>query len=95
VVNEGSSVVRINTHDGKLEMIELDERDWHFHPEGDDLAVCPIPINQQVPRVTPIPIADFLTKETLERLWIGPGDLAFVIGRFALHEGRTRKCTGS
>lgn len=90
VVTGGSSVARINTHQGGFDTVELDERNWHCHPEGDDLAVCPLPINQEIHKIDPIALDAFLTKEILDRLWIGPGDPAFVIGRFSLHEGRTR-----
>jgi hypothetical protein len=61
VVTDGSSVARLNTHQGQLDTIELDEREWHYHPDGDDLAVCPLPMNQQIHKVDPIILDWFLT----------------------------------
>lgn len=90
VINGGSTVVRINTHDGKFDTIETDERLWIFHPEGDDVAVCPVALNRQHHKCSFLTVDWLLTKETLEKYAIGPGDHAIVIGRFVNHEGKQR-----
>jgi hypothetical protein len=42
VIDGGSMVVRLNTTDGAKTTIALDGAEWFRHPDGDDIAVCPI-----------------------------------------------------
>ena len=34
VIENGNTVIRMTTRDGKKHIIETDERDWSFHPNG-------------------------------------------------------------
>jgi hypothetical protein len=42
MVADGCQVLRLNTKQGKVEAIQTKYEDWEQHPEGDDIAVCPI-----------------------------------------------------
>ena len=43
VIKEGRSpVVRLNNKKGAIEVLPLTAREWVHHPEGDDVAVCPV-----------------------------------------------------
>lgn len=89
VANHGNSVARINTNDGAFGIVEIDERNWLFHKEHDlDIAPIDLSFNYQWSFITwP---RDFMLKDGIEALKIGPGDECFVVGRFVNHEGRQR-----
>ena len=91
VIEKGAWTVRINTIDGKFDTIDTNEPDWFFHPDGDDLAVCPIETQHDFHKFVALPVDDFfMSEETLKLYAIGPGDQAFTVGRFVSHEGRLR-----
>lgn len=89
VVDNGNTVARLNTASGSITILPLDDAAWFHHPDGDDLTICPINLpaghNQKY-----IPAVNFVTKESIDRWDIGPGDDVFVVGRFINHEGRQR-----
>ena len=89
VIESGAMVVRINTVDGHRDIIPLDQARWFFHPEGDDLAVCPIKLG---PMHQPnfVRADAFINRQTIESLEIGPGDDVYIPGRFINHEGKQR-----
>jgi len=43
VIENGSTVIRLNTKDGKFDTFDFTERQWVLHPDKDDVAVCPMP----------------------------------------------------
>ncbi|HVV60315.1 MAG TPA: serine protease [Pseudolabrys sp.] len=89
VVDDGNMVVRLNTVDGKRDTLALDGEHWFFHPDGDDLAVCPIGANPlHKAAYYFVPAASLITKEDIREFEIGPGDDVFIIGRFINHEGK-------
>lgn len=91
VIELGNTTVRINTIDGKRDIVPLDSARWYTHPDGDDLAVCPIQFS--VKHMAPlfmICTSQFITKEKLAQFEIGPGDEVFIVGRFVNHEGKQR-----
>jgi len=89
VIREGASpVVRLNTRAGQAEVIPLTADQWHHHPDGDDLAVCPIGLQPEHHRFMALTRAGFLAKGDLDELDIGPGDDVFFLGRYINHEGR-------
>jgi hypothetical protein len=90
VVDGGSTTLRVNTPDGKFDIIPLDDATWHYHPHGDDLAVCPIGPNTTLHQISSIPSHAFLTKGMVEQYDVGVGDDTFVVGRFISREGRAR-----
>jgi hypothetical protein len=92
VIREGNSpVVRLNTSDGKTEVVPYKDSNWFHHPDGDDLAVT-IVLGLRADRFA-FKCADvsmLVTKERLKELNVGPGDDVFMVGRFISHEGRQR-----
>lgn len=90
VIHNGNMIVRINTLDGGKDIIALDSERWFTHPDGDDLAVCPIRLSRQNHKANYLPLKFFLTKDVVEQFEIGPGDDCFVVGRFVNHEGKQR-----
>ncbi|WP_413992224.1 trypsin-like peptidase domain-containing protein [Labrys okinawensis] len=90
VVEDGACVIRMNSIDGKKETLETDERDWLYHPDGDDVAVCLISFDPKKFKFQHVDTKQLLTKEIVESAHIGPGDDVFVVGRFVNHEGKQR-----
>jgi hypothetical protein len=90
VVENGASVVRLNTKEGKWDVRDLSELDWIYHPDGDDLAVSIISIDQQTYQYTSAGIDQLLTKGDVERYNTGIGDDVAIVGRFINHEGRQK-----
>jgi hypothetical protein len=88
VVEPGNLVIRLRTKNGKHAVIPTEPNAWSFHEEGDDLAVCLISFDWQSMQYNYVPINSFLTKEIIKKFNIGPGDEAFVVGRFVNHEGK-------
>ena len=89
VAERGSTVVRVSTKDEKKDTIPLDAARWYTHADGDDLAVCPIGLSSSHKFQFLYPY-QFLTKAMIDEWDIGPGDDAFVVGRFVNHEGKAR-----
>jgi hypothetical protein len=90
VVEKGSTTVRINTPDGRFDVLPLDGAKWYHHADGDDIAVCPVGPNTAHHVIRSIPIDAFLTKKRIEQYDIGVGDDTFVVGRFISREGKQR-----
>ncbi len=90
VIDRGSMVVRINTQDGSSDVIALDGQHWYLHPGGDDIAVCPIGLNHLHHKFNFITYNQFATREILEMFDVGPGDDAFIPGRFIGRDGRQK-----
>jgi hypothetical protein len=85
----GCPVVRINTHDGKTDIFELDNSDWHFVPDGHDIAIAHLPLRPDVQKFNVIPSQMFTSREDLRFDQIGAGDDVFMVGRFIDHDGDT------
>jgi hypothetical protein len=89
VIREGrASALRFNTRDKGLGVIHNTAAGWIHHPDGDDLAVLPIALEYEKIKAKFIPEAWFITKEKVQEYGIGPGDEAFLVGRFVNHEGK-------
>jgi hypothetical protein len=89
IIREAASpIVRLNTQAGRTEVIPLTADQWHHHPNGDDLAVCPIGLQEEHHRFKTVPRSAFLSKTDLDQLDIGLGDEVFFVGRYISHEGR-------
>ena len=83
-------VIRVNTTDKKYDVIVTSRDNWKRHPDGDDIAVCPIriaPENMDATCFTKEVIAD---ETFLKDYSIGIGDDVFMIGRFRVHAGREK-----
>jgi hypothetical protein len=90
VVESGNTVARMTTRDGRRHIIETDEREWRFHPDGDDLAVLMISFDPNKLRFSHITLKHLLSKHDLMTQGIGIGDDVFVVGRFINHEGKQK-----
>jgi hypothetical protein len=92
VIDEGSPVIRLNTHDGKSDVLEYACDDWITHPGGDDLAVCPIKppldaykniaLNWNLVVVS----EEFMRNKHASYV----GAEVFMVGRFVNHEGKQK-----
>jgi hypothetical protein len=90
VVGSGCTTVRINTKDGGVEPLEIPRKDWADHPDGDDVSVAPIYLEEPSEwAVEPLSWENFCpTPERLEELNAGLGDEVLMLGRFSGHSGR-------
>lgn len=91
VVNgaEGTSpVIRLNGFKG-FTIVPLNAADWVHHPDGDDVAVYG-PMHLPDTTYDCIPTSWFITPNVITLHEIGPGDETFMVGRFSVHEGRSR-----
>ena len=92
VIREAASpVVRLNTNEGGLDIVPLQQDHWWHHQFGDDLAVCSLDLNNpEYYKYSSIDTSLFVTKDFIEQQNIGPGDDVFMVGRFVSHQGRQR-----
>jgi hypothetical protein len=89
-VEGNAPVVRLNTLEGDFDVLPLEHRQWIHHPDGDDVAVCPIGLSSHYHKYRTVPRDMFLTKEIVDKAEIGPGDDVYIVGRFISHEGTQR-----
>jgi hypothetical protein len=86
-----SRVIRLNDRRGGSEAKEIKDKDWLVHPDGDDVAIAHLlGLDPQRYEFTAIPTSMFITPEIIEKWKIGPGDEAFMIGRFVGHNETER-----
>lgn len=90
VIEDGSTIVRINTRQGKMDILTTEKEDWEHHPAGDDVAICSIGLPLEIYDYSYITRAMFVTDEVIKSHNIGPGDDVFLVGRFINHEGKQR-----
>lgn len=91
VIRRGKSpVIRLNMIDGSTQTIDLNGNQWIDHPDLDDLSITPIQIDILKHKVKAIPVSMFITKKIIEEYSIGPGDDAYIIGRFVTHDGKQK-----
>jgi Trypsin-like peptidase domain len=84
----GSSVVRLNTLDGKTDIIPYGPEQWEFDAsKGYDIAVVSIPIRHDFHRYAFVSTKTFVTKEIMQQEELGPGEDVFMVGRFVDHDG--------
>ena len=87
----GAGAIRLNTRDGKTDILEVNPDNWKRHPNADDIAV--LPLGDLVPdyyEYTLVPTTDFITPDLIAQHNIGPGDETVLVGRFISHDGRQR-----
>jgi hypothetical protein len=92
VHRSGASVIRANSKDGGLKIIEAEPTDWIEHPGGHDVAILPIEGNNQPTDIEVMQVSPgmFVTREDVRLEVFGVGDEVYMIGRFINHEGRVR-----
>lgn len=92
VVCEGScaSVIRFNTEQGGHLVHELDPSDWESHPDGDDIAISPVPyleFGEQVHAAYVEQEIFLLGTADAAMPNVGIGDDTFMIGKYVHHAG--------
>jgi hypothetical protein len=91
VIEGGSTVVRLNTKDGKFDTFDLTDQDWILHPDKDDIAICCMPtLDPNLHTFAEIGPGTILKRHEIAQFNIGPGDDAFVVGRFINAQGKLR-----
>jgi hypothetical protein len=95
VARQGCPVIRINMHEGKPDVLELEHHDWIPHPEGDDLAIAPIELPDRKHDYYPIDSYRSFVRSDDVNMGGGASDIAagddtFMVGRFISHEGKQR-----
>lgn len=89
VVDGGAHWVRLNQRDTVgTYTLNIPPEDWRRSPWGDDWAVSVLPLPQ---RLAPFELSlDSLglTRDGVRELAVGPGDQAYMVGRFIAHGGR-------
>lgn len=89
VIEDGKSrTIRLNTEDGGLDTIDTELDSW-VRADQDDLAVYSLSSSQlSHNNISFVREDQFLTSSIVKRYGIGPGDEAFMVGRFINHEGQ-------
>jgi hypothetical protein len=83
-------VIRLSRIDGSPFGYVTEQEHWTVHPDGDDVAVMPIPLDPTKLRRMSIAPDRFVTRQLIEDEDIGIGDDTIMIGRFIGHDGRQR-----
>jgi len=93
----GSSVIALNDKEGVRAVLPLSAGDWTFHPNGDDLAVCPLSLDMDKYESVAVPSTRFVSSANDfgnplgdARAGFGVGDGVFMVGRFISHQGQTK-----
>lgn len=81
-IEGGKSVIRLNTRDGKVDVIEAGPEEWTFIPGGGDCAAILLYANLEIHKLRFLPLGDFLTQEKFAAGEFGVGDDVFMLGRF-------------
>ena len=85
----GASIIRVNTLDGGIDIMEFDPAEWSFLPEY-DIAVIQVNFDFSVHQVKTVPESAMLQETMWKRNEIGPGDDVFMMGRFVDFDGRAQ-----
>ena len=88
-VVRSNPVVRLNTKDGKFDVLRLNTDQWHRHPDNEtDLAVAPIDFLAPAKyRALAVGYQHLLTRDLIPKFDVGIGDDLFLVGRFIDREG--------
>jgi hypothetical protein len=88
---DGFSVIRLNTRDGGIDVLEFDPAEWEFLPGRYDIAVIPLTVDKTVHRFSSVGTYMFC-HEPLQPGFphnIGVGEDAFMVGLFVDHDDLT------
>jgi hypothetical protein len=87
----GASIIRINTQDGKTRFIDYEPHEWQFVPHHDDISIVDLTDDlRETDQIAFCREYEFLSKDLIKRLEIGPGDDVFMVGLFADAHGGDR-----
>jgi Trypsin-like peptidase domain len=83
-----SPFVRVNKKDGGVDVLEIDALDWEHIPNGGDVVVAEVCLDQSIHKFSWIPEELFcIPGEDEDSASIGLGDDVFMAGRFVTHDG--------
>jgi hypothetical protein len=85
LIDGGNLVLRLNTERG-IDTIKTARDMWFPHPEGDDITVLPIQLEEKFAWYC-VTTDLFITPELIHEWRIGPGDDTFIIGRLVDRDG--------
>jgi hypothetical protein len=85
-----TAAIRLNTVDGQTDVIKTNPEDWMRHAEAVDIRAIPLQLPHGQYKHGAVPVGTFLSREIARILCVGPGDDAFMVGRFVNHEGKQR-----
>jgi hypothetical protein len=83
-------VLRINTKDGGYAILETKREEWIGHPDGDDIAICPIYLDTSLYEVDYFGRGFVIDDEFMETYNVGAGDEVIMVGRFRTHAGKKK-----
>lgn len=86
VVEGGARCIRLNTKDGKTDIVEFSS-DRLFISQKDDLAIILMPAIPQNYRINAIPQEALITRDFAREHDVGVGDEILMLGRFINREG--------
>jgi hypothetical protein len=86
LIEQGFTVLRVNTKDGRTDTIETEEKEWTTHRE-DDLAVYAFEPSDAY-RINDIGYEVLLTQDMCKEREINIGSDVVTIGRFIEHDGK-------
>jgi hypothetical protein len=90
-VDDGSSILRVNTKDGASRFIECEPHEWEFIPGGNDLAAVDVTDRRTTKdEISCIPGSLFATEEFIAHDAVGIGEDGFMLGLFAEQPGERR-----
>ena len=92
VHRQNASVIRANSKDGGIKIIEADPTEWIAHPKGHDIAILPVAGDNKPPEIEVASVLPgmFVTEDHIRGGLVGVGDEVYLIGRFINHEGKVR-----
>jgi hypothetical protein len=86
----GNPVARLATRPGETRILDLPQSAWHFHPDGDDVAICAFGLADDHRQIAFVPESFLLSQEAQDYQHFAPGDEVFFVGRFMGHDGKQR-----
>jgi len=83
-------IVRVNRHDGKIDITETNKNRWRNHPDGDDISALRFDALSEEHQFLAINESAFLNHKVIAEYNVGIGDNVAMIGRLVGHDGKLR-----
>lgn len=81
---------RVNSWPESTRIYDVRKAIWVYHENQDDVAVCPITLDEESDEVQAVPLDMLVNQELAGELHVGPGDSVYMVGKFIYHSGRQR-----
>jgi hypothetical protein len=97
VLRSGGNIIRVNTRGGGSRLIETEPSEWHFDPNGGDVAVLDVTdlVGHPDDETSWVPEVIFADKAFLERVNFNIGEDGFMLGLLADQPGKTKNLVAS